>query len=56
MAQQRACDLFEQMSEKAKEELISFKSRRITDFRKNLIDLAELEIKHAKVNHLFYTY
>ncbi|KAL0274268.1 UNVERIFIED_CONTAM: hypothetical protein PYX00_006734 [Menopon gallinae] len=47
-AQQKACDLFEQISDKAKEELIDFKARRIADFRKNLIELAELEINHAK--------
>lgn len=51
-AQQKACDLFEQISDKAKEELIDFKARRIADFRKNLIELAELEIKHAKVSHI----
>jgi len=28
---------------------MSFKARRIADFRKHLMDLAELEIKHAKV-------
>lgn len=41
--------MFEQMSDKGKEELIDFKARRIAAFRKNLVDLAELEIKHAKV-------
>lgn len=50
LAQQKACDLFEQISDKSKEELIDFKARRIADFRKNLVDLAELEIKHGKVN------
>lgn len=30
-------------------ELTDFKARRITAFRKNLIELTELEIKHAKV-------
>lgn len=50
MAQQKACDLFEQMSKTAEDELKAFKIRRIADFRKNLVDLAELEIKHAKVN------
>jgi sorting nexin-5/6/32 len=38
------------MSSKAKEELIGFKSRRVVAFRKNLVDLTELEIKHAKVS------
>ncbi|KAF4527696.1 hypothetical protein B566_EDAN017587 [Ephemera danica] len=37
LAQQQACDKFEQMSQKAKEA-----------FRKNLIEVAELELKHAK--------
>lgn len=31
-------------------ELTSFKGRRVVAFRKNLIEMAELEIKHAKVN------
>jgi len=48
LAQQQACETFEQMSEKAKEELMDFKSRRLITFRKNLVDLAELELKHAK--------
>jgi len=38
------------MSTKAKEELVDFKKRRVAAFRKNLIELAELEIKHAKVS------
>jgi len=37
------------MSSKAKEELVDFKKRRVIAFRKNLIDLTELEIKHSKV-------
>nr|CAD7454642.1 unnamed protein product [Timema tahoe] len=48
VAQQQACDKFEQMSDKAKEELMDFKTRRVAAFRKNLIDTAELELKHAK--------
>jgi hypothetical protein len=32
-------------------ELTDFKGRRIAHFRKNLVDLAELELKHAKVSH-----
>ncbi|EEB18301.1 Sorting nexin-6, putative [Pediculus humanus corporis] len=43
-----ACNLFQQMDKKAEEELLNFKDRRIADFRKNLVELAELEIKHAK--------
>ncbi|KAL1124462.1 hypothetical protein AAG570_001088, partial [Ranatra chinensis] len=48
-AQQEACHKFEHMSEKGKEELKDFTARRVLAFRKNLVDLAELEIKHAKV-------
>ncbi|CAL8110712.1 unnamed protein product [Orchesella dallaii] len=47
-AQQEACDKFEAMSAKAKEELVDFKKRRVEAFKKNLIDLTELEIKHSK--------
>ena len=31
-------------------ELIDFKTRRVAAFRKNLVELAELELKHAKVS------
>lgn len=48
-AQQEACDKFEAMSAKAKEELMDFKKRRVSAFKKNLIDVTELEIKHSKV-------
>ena len=35
-------------------ELTDFKTRRIAHFRKNMVDLVELEIKHAKVSlHLY---
>jgi len=51
-AQQAACEKFEAMSDKGKEELVDFKARRVAAFRKNLIDLAELEIKHAKAQIL----
>ncbi|XP_035715229.1 sorting nexin-6 isoform X3 [Folsomia candida] len=47
-AQQEACDKFEAISTKAKEELTDFKNRRVVAFRKNLIEVTELEIKHAK--------
>lgn len=30
-------------------ELVDFKTRRVAAFRKNLVELAELELKHAKV-------
>ncbi|CAF3718874.1 unnamed protein product [Rotaria socialis] len=39
---------FETISEKAKDELNDFKTRRVQMFRKNLIELTELQIKHAK--------
>lgn len=35
-------------------ELMDFKTRRVTAFRKNLIELTELEIKHAKVKIFLY--
>lgn len=47
-AQMEAYTKFDQMSDKGKEELIDFKNRRVIAFRKNLIDLAEWEIKHAQ--------
>jgi len=31
---------------------MDFKSRRVSSFRKNLIELAELELKHAKASTL----
>ncbi|XP_064623249.1 sorting nexin-6-like isoform X2 [Lineus longissimus] len=46
--QQASCEKFESISETAKQELTDFKARRIQHFRKNMIDLAELELKHAK--------
>ncbi|XP_014206876.1 sorting nexin-6 isoform X2 [Copidosoma floridanum] len=49
-AQTEACTKFEQMSLKGKEELLDFKTRRVAAFKKNLIDLTELEIKHAKAH------
>ncbi|KAK0088063.1 hypothetical protein PV325_013251 [Microctonus aethiopoides] len=49
-AQTEACEKFEQMSDKGKEELTDFKTRRIAAFKKNLIELTELEIKHAKAH------
>lgn len=46
--QQVMCEKFESLSETAKAELTDFRSRRINHFRRNMTDLAELEIKHAK--------
>jgi len=47
-AQQQACERFERMSARAKEELTNFKTRRVAAFKKHLVELSELEIKHAK--------
>nr|CAG4640837.1 EOG090X05NC [Eulimnadia texana] len=47
--QHQACEKFEHISAKAKEELVDFKTRRVAAFKKNLVELCELEIKHAKV-------
>ncbi|XP_014700302.1 sorting nexin-32 isoform X1 [Equus asinus] len=47
--QQLCCQRFERLSDSAKQELMDFKSRRVSSFRKNLIELAELELKHAKL-------
>uniref|UniRef100_A0A8D0LZQ9 Sorting nexin n=1 Tax=Sus scrofa TaxID=9823 RepID=A0A8D0LZQ9_PIG len=49
-SQQLCCQKFEKISESAKQELIDFKTRRVAAFRKNLVELAELELKHAKGN------
>uniref|UniRef100_A0A8C1YRB0 Sorting nexin n=1 Tax=Cyprinus carpio TaxID=7962 RepID=A0A8C1YRB0_CYPCA len=43
---------FDKLSESGKKELTSFKARRVVAFRKNLIEMTELEIKHAKVRRL----
>ncbi|XP_006129753.1 sorting nexin-32 isoform X1 [Pelodiscus sinensis] len=50
--QQLCCQRFERLSTSAKQELTDFKSRRISAFRKNLVELAELELKHAKASSL----
>lgn len=41
------------MSARGKEELMSFRKRRVAAFKKSLIELAELEVKHAKAQHDF---
>lgn len=46
--QQQACQKFEAISKQAKQELQDFKTRRVSTFRKNLVELAELEVKHSK--------
>lgn len=48
--QQLCCQRFERLSDSAKRELMDFQSRRVSSFRKNLIELAELELKHARVS------
>jgi len=47
-AQQAMCEKFETISQVGKGELSEFRQRRVQMFRKNLTELAELEIKHAK--------
>lgn len=46
--QQNCCEKFERISETAKKELSEFKTRRIDYFKKNMVELVELELKHAK--------
>ncbi|KAG8444031.1 hypothetical protein GDO86_009284 [Hymenochirus boettgeri] len=48
--QQECCQKFEKLSKSAKQELVGFKRRRVTAFRKSLVEMTELEIKHAKVS------
>ncbi|XP_078261357.1 sorting nexin-5 isoform X3 [Rhinoraja longicauda] len=49
--QQQLCSQkFEKLSASAKEELMAFRTRRVAAFRKNLIEMTELQLKHAKNN------
>lgn len=41
---------FQQLSELAKSELREYRNRRVTTFRKALIELGELELKHSKAH------
>lgn len=41
------------MSARGKQELTSFRARRVAAFKKSLIELAELEVKHAKSQYEF---
>ncbi|XP_041032464.1 sorting nexin-5 [Carcharodon carcharias] len=41
---------FEKLSDSAKQELTAFRARRVEAFRKNLIEMTELELKHARNN------
>ncbi|XP_008841928.1 sorting nexin-6-like, partial [Nannospalax galili] len=50
-SQQLRCQKFEKISESAKQELIDFK-RGVAALRKKLVELAELELKRAKVMSL----
>ncbi|XP_059959468.1 sorting nexin-32 isoform X9 [Mesoplodon densirostris] len=50
--QQLCCQRFERLSDSAKQELVDFRCRRVSSFRKNLTELAELELKHAKASTL----
>ncbi|XP_072345423.1 sorting nexin-32-like isoform X1 [Scyliorhinus torazame] len=47
-----SCQKFEKLSESAKQELTDFKIRRVSAFRKNMVEMTELELKHAKANLL----
>jgi len=54
--QQTACEKFEKITEKARQELTDLKGRRVSAMKKNLVDLAELEVKHAKAQlHMLKT-
>merc|ERR1719319_1058244 len=48
--QQEACTTFEEMSKTAKTELKMQKERRVAHFQKSMVELAELEVKHAKAH------
>ncbi|XP_050405287.1 sorting nexin-6 [Patella vulgata] len=45
--QQQCCEKFDKISDTAKKELSEFKTRRIAYFKKNLVEVTELELKHA---------
>lgn len=49
--QQEACEKFESISVKSKEELVSFKKRRVVAFKKHLTALCELQLQHARAQH-----
>ncbi len=50
LAQQEAKEAFEEISTKSKEELAEFRRRRVQAFKRHLIDLADLELKHARAH------
>ena len=47
---QAACQMFERISERAREELKALKARRVASFQKSLSELAELELKHSRAH------
>ena len=47
--QQTACQRYEEITDVARQELKDLKKRRVVAFKRNLTELAELELKHAKV-------
>ena len=47
--QEEACKKFEDISKLAKTELMELKNTRISAFKRNLADLADLEIKQSNV-------
>jgi len=51
--QTKACEKFESISARAKDELSGFKKRRVSAFKKSLIEMAELEVKHSKAQYDF---
>uniref|UniRef100_A0A8C5I1X9 PX domain-containing protein n=1 Tax=Gouania willdenowi TaxID=441366 RepID=A0A8C5I1X9_GOUWI len=53
--QQQCLQKFDKLSDSGKKELTIFKGRRVVAFRKNLVEMAELEIKHAKVRNISKT-
>ncbi len=52
--QQDACKKFEDITSVAKGELQDLKKRRVNVFKKNLIEFADLEVKHAKVCLIYF--
>jgi len=47
-AQQEASEKFESLSETAKVELASLRKKKVSHFKKNLIELSDLQLKHSK--------
>jgi sorting nexin-5/6/32 len=46
--QQTAKEKYEHLSEVGRQELQEFRTRRLAAFKKGLVELTELELKHAK--------